>query len=644
MATPLTEIQGMPYAFMVSLDHKLRVWNLQTGRLSYAGDILSGEPESNEAAKPVIDPSYSQLVKTYPDGEDTTLCVTYSPLGTGEFKFWSVVGAIDGSFEVDDLFPMSSLVPQTPTADLWTLADFSVVLDRSAVNSFTLWVLWKNNTTYRVQKVEFRPGNAGNIKKAWSTRWEAMAAETLREANLPAILVGDHADGPDKWLNFILTPGRFTAATIETGLAIYGRGLGGKSTGVKSGALAENMCSIIASTVALSRTSEGEMNFDQHRKAIDDQWLRFYRLLQELDKHRGEALSLAMDPQGTLPWVVLADGIAAVRECRGLEKRWHNQEMTPSGTEYVAALVTAAAALRDSFSDKMLHNFETLLLGELFEEPSLTDPARMRAFYDKCDFANQIGDEDYEQLQNNLGGGFKDVTPEVYRALLDLMSASLDDTRLKLLPNAEFGNKLILKGVQETVELQRNVCLDQLALLILIEAEVNHGDEGIEFETAAVFGELIEKLKRLELINWLANTQISLPLSRERSGSVVESTGSLAKKAPPRTETITGLEGMLRHLLGFDPQNHTSMPQALTEMLVQICAPDSEYEIPPSATQCFLLKNGRPDLAMEFSRFAELNPFDIYVQGRVYLASNDAFAASIQFKKAAYGIGKFFVV
>jgi nuclear pore complex protein Nup160 len=601
-------------------------------------DILNHEQEGSETSKRIIDPSYSQLVRVY-DDNGSALCVTYSPLGNGEFKFWNVQPAEDGNLEVTDLFPDNTLEPQAPTSDLWTLADFSVVLSRTNIDSFTIWTLWKNNTTYRVQKLDFQSASHARVRDAWKGGWVAMAAETLRETPLPTVSHGDPSDGTDKWLEYILAPGRFARATLETGLAIYEGGLGAKDLSRRTGTLPERMCASVASTVSLGRTSDRTMDFEQFRVATDMQWRRFYRLLIELDKQRGEALSLVIGPQGAMPWIILADGITAVRDCSYLEQIWHNPEVAPSGTQHVAALVTAAAALRESLSDQFHCSCNAALLGELFEEPSLIDPARMRSFYDKCDFANQIGDEEFNQLQANLGGGFKDVTPEVYEALLELMSASNDVHRGQdLLPLAEFGNKLFVKGVQEIVELHRNVCLDQLVLLILIEVELNHGEEGIQFETAAVFKQLIIMLQRLELVNWLSKTQISLPLPRERANSITEKS-ALTKKQAPSTEMVTVLEGVLRHLFGLDIRSGESMSSALTEVLMQICAPESQYEASPAMIQCFLLKHARADLAREFSRFTDQDAFSAYIQGRVYLASNDASTAAMLFKRAAFGIG-----
>ncbi|KAE9376840.1 hypothetical protein N431DRAFT_401327 [Stipitochalara longipes BDJ] len=641
IATPAVIIGGISYAFMVSLDHRLRIWNLAAGRTAYNGDMLSQETESHEELKKVIDPSQSQLVKVYGDNDESALCVTFSPLGTGQFKFWNATPNDAGNLELVDLFPDNTLIPQTPTSEIWTLADFSVVLDRTNANNFTLWALWKNNVSYRLHKLDFQSGSASGVRGSWEGSWEAMATETLRETPLPTVFPGDSEDMTDKWLNFILSPGKFTGATIETGLAIYARGLGPtKEAARRSGSLPERMCATIASTVSLERISDGNMNYEQFRSATDFQWRRFYRLLLELDKQRGEAVSLVIDPQGEMPWVVLADGITAIRDCSGLEKIWHNNGMVPAGTEHIARPLFAAASFRDSLSDQFIHACKVVLQEEIFQEPSLTDPARMRAFYDKVDFSNQISDEEYSHLVSGLGGDFKSVTPHVYQAMLELMNAAEDfDKRPQVLPLAEFGNKLVLKGVQETTELHRNVCLDQLIFLVLLEAEINHGEEGIQFETAAVFGQLMLMLTRLELVNWLASTQISLPLKKtERSNSFTEKTMSPTRKPLPRMEKLTVLEGVLRHLFGLDLRRGETMSSVITEVIIQICAPDSEYEAPPAVIQCFLLKHDRADLAIEFSRFAGLDAFSTYIQARACLAANDFVTASMLFKKAAFGM------
>ncbi|KAH8808363.1 nucleoporin Nup120/160-domain-containing protein [Xylogone sp. PMI_703] len=639
IASPLADIDGTPYAFTVTVDHRLRVWNLSTGRIAYSGDLLGQEIDPNETAKQLIDPAQWRLVKVYSHTEERSLCVTYSPLGTGLFKFWDVTPAEGGKLDVVDIFPENILEPKAPTSDLWNLADFEVVMDPTKRNSFSIWILWKINTTYAVQNLEFQDGSISRVRDAWNQGWMTMANETLTDVPLPTIFQGDPSDVTDKWLEFIMFPGRFTTATIETGLAIYERGLGGSwdARVPMSGHPAERMSSLIASTATLGRASDGSMDYEQFRIATDIQWRRFYRLLVELDKQRGEAFSLVVDPSSGMPWVVSADGVSSVRSCSSLERMWHNPAVPAPDTEHVATLISAAASFRDGFSNQLLYNSNSRLLEELFEEPSDIIPMRMRSYYDACDFTRQISDDDYAQLVSNLGGSFRNVTPQVYEALLDVMGTTVDEERPSSEhPLSEFGNKLVVRGVQEVVELHRSICLDQLMLLVFMEAEINNQEDGIAFDTAPIFHQLLIMLKRLELIGLLAKRQISLPLTRaDRLSSKDKAVG---KKYAHDAETITVLEGVLRHLLGLDIHKGKSMSAILTDTIIRISAPDSEYEVPPTIIQCFLLKHDRPDLAMEFTRFAGQDPFSTYIQGRTYLAYGDVYKASVLFKKAAYGM------
>ncbi|KAG4032266.1 hypothetical protein MFRU_007g01770 [Monilinia fructicola] len=637
ISSPSTNIDGQAYAFTVSLDHNLRIWNLKNGRIAFVGDILGQETDPKNTRKPTIDPSYSQLVKVYGHNDESALCVTYSPIGEGQFKFWNVTPAAEeGHLVVSDSFPNNILVPQAPTSDLWTMADFSVIPDR-ARNALSLWTLWKNNTTYRVQKLYFESGSEEMVEQLWEEGWEAMVSESLAQTPLPTVYPGDASDSTDKWLAYILYPGKFTHATIETGLAIYERGLGAsRDTSRKSAPLPERLCSSIAITATLGRAPDGGPDFDQFRLATDAQWRRFYRLLVELDKQRGEALSLTIDPMGEMPWVVSADGLSAIRSCSGLERIWHNPERTTPGTEYVSTLLTAGSLFGEAVPDVLFHGFRSALLGQLYQEPTFLPAARMKMLYDSCDYSNQIGDEEYHQLVSNLGGTFRDVTSHVYEALLESMITSIGNDLRHPLPLAHTGNKLIVKGVQETIELHKSICFDQLLLLILIEVEINHGEDGIQFETGAVFNQLLSMLKRLELVSWLAKTQIDLPLpTRERSNSIDESTSSLSKK-PISYETVTVLEGVHRHLFGLE--RGVSMTRALTDFITELSKPDSKYESSPAIIQCFLLKHGQPDLAMEFSRFTEHDSFSTYIQGRACLAVNDPRTAALHFKKAAFGM------
>ncbi|PBP18993.1 DNA repair protein RAD51 [Diplocarpon rosae] len=627
-----------PFAFTICLDHRLRVWNLETGKLACAAqDILARDVEQSDQLELVIDASQSQLVRII-NTDEGVVCVTLSPLGSNEFKFWSVTQKQNGSVELQDLFKGHKLVPQAPSAtEIWTLADFSAVLNADRV---TLWALWKNNVASRLRRLDFPLSSEGlQLQDAWRQNWLALADSNF-SPSIPTILPGDSSDGTDKWLQFLLHPGRFTAHTLETCLAIYGRGLASsKSSARKSGTLPDRLCGTIAGTASLNRSSHGDMDYEQFRAAVDAQWRRFYRLLIVLDQQRAEAMSLSIDPEGRMPWIVMADGISAIRDCTSLECLLENEDSISPENTYVALPLFAAASFRQSLSNEFVHSCRVQMLEEIFQEPSLTPPARMRLFYEKCDFAGQIGDDQFNDLQSQLGGDFRNITLQVYSALLQLMNASTDVERPTVHPLAESGNKLLVKGVQDIVELHRSICLDQLILLVLIEYEVNQSDDGTQFETSAVFAELVTLLKSLERLNWLVSTEISVNSSRSGRSNAVTEGGSVSTKLVGAPRIVTILEGVLYHVLSLDLFPEDNLTTVVTEVLSQICIPNSRYESEPSLIQCFLLRHDRSDLAVEFSRFTEHDPFSTYIQGRAQLAANDPFAASAFFKKAAFGMG-----
>jgi nuclear pore complex protein Nup160 len=150
----------------------------------------------------------------------------------------------------------------------------------------------------------------------------------------------------------------------------------------------------------------------------------------------------------------------------------------------------------------------------------------------------------------------------------------------------------------------------------------------------------------------LTRTEISVPVVRERSGSVSGSSGSPVSGkrgggggggGGDETYSITALEGFIGHLLGFGSLRAEPLATTLTNMVSNLCATDSDVEVSPTLIQCTLVKRDRADLALELAPFCDQNPFSVYVQGRVFLALRDYNTAAIHFKKAAIGMSKFVV-
>ncbi|KAF9870005.1 DNA repair protein rad51 [Colletotrichum karsti] len=635
------------FLFTVCLDHRMRIWNLRTGQILFTGDILNSDRNPQEMGKWQIEPSQSNLLQLVGDGAGKRMCATYSPIGAGEFKFWNIKAHDSETIYVEDAFPDTHLVPASPSlSDVWTLADF--VLSSPSDGGVQLWTLWKNNMTYRVQELEL---DMDSIGESWENEWNSVYIDTTYPT---AQISGpsDPTDTTEKWLELILAPGRFTKATLETALSIYEKGLGAqKESGSKSQkGLAESICSVLASTASLDRNSAGGMDYEQFRASSEIQWRRFYRLLIELDRQRGEAVALILDSDAEMTWVICADAVSAIRECSQLERLYYNLSRPDEGSEKTATLLSTGLNFVDAISDSILQVCKASLRPEIFEETPRTDYERIQYMFDTTAMWRSVSDEDCAQVIESLGQNYSGITMDLYDSLASLVAASADSgSRKARQPLTDFGRKLIVKAVQETIELQWNVIFSQLLLLVHMEFDWEQEEDMLSkrLDIGSVFRQFLESLRRLELLRWLSKTEITVPIrnKHERSGSVSGSfsssfsdSPSSSKRSAEETQTITALEGNVGHLLGFVDGKNEPLAASFTDIVTDICASNSDIEVSPTLVQCSLIRRERADLALELTPFCSQTPFAIYVQGRVSLALKDFATAAIHFRKAAIGM------
>jgi nuclear pore complex protein Nup160 len=624
------------FLFTICLDHRMRVWDVRTGQILYTGDILNTRRDPQEVGKWTVDPSQGNLIRILENGRGQCLVVTYSPVGAGEFKFWKVKANDQGSVHVADCFPDAHLVPPSPSSlDVWTLADFAVAQQADGPE---LWTMWKNNTSYRVHRLQVQPRNDPD---PFRDGWKAVHIENT----VPAVRASgpwDPTDSAEKWLDLIFFPGRFSRSTLETALAMYEKGLGTyKETPSRAGrSIAESICSVLGSTTSLDRTSTGGADYDQFRNTSETQWMRFWRLLLELDKQRGEGLSLVFNPVEGMIWVACADLIAAVRQCSDLDGVYHNLQSPEKKDEDVAALVSAGLTFVDSFSDSMHQLSRAALRAELYEDSARSDGERMQLFLDRAGFWTSVTDEDCAQVMDTLGQNYQMVTARLYEDLFDLITATSEANSQELRePFTGFGRKVVVRAVQETIELHWQILFSQLILLVHMEFDIESEDASplhSRFEVGSVYRRLIDALRRLEHLRWMAKTELSVSASKPSgSGS---SSPSVTKRSQDENNTKTALEGLTGHLIGLPESNNMPLLSSITDLVLDLCAPSSTTVLYTWLIQCWLLKQDRPDLALELHPFADQDPFSTYVQGRVFLALRDHDTASSHFRKAAIGL------
>lgn len=632
-------LDGCLFAITVCLDHRMRIWNLDDGQIIYTADILNAERSPQEVGKWSIDPSQSNLLQITGNKHGQRICSTYSPVGAGEFKFWRIVAKDSHTVVVNDLFPKEKLHPITPSSDVWTMADF--VLASPNEGTINLWTLWKNNLTYRVQRLELE---RGNIDQTWKQGWDAVYSETglvTAENSGPC----DPTDVTEKWLQMILQPGKFTKATLQTALSIYERGLGASRNEKEKPGLAESICSVLGSTATLDRGSTGAMDYEQFRSSSEAQWRRFYRLLVELDRQRGEAIGLALNPGEDMAWVVCTDIISAVRECSSLERLYHSLDAPADDQEHMAALVGSALTLVDGFSDHFIQLSNAALRPELYEETEKTDLERIEAFENKAGFWRGITEEDCAQVNDALGSNFDRVTDDLYGDVMELIAAPANTkNQSPRYPLTDFGRQLVLQGAQENIELRWKVCFAQLILLAHMEFDFDTDEDQLHnrVDVGAVFKQLVDALRRLELLKWLARTEVPIPkFLADRRGSLVPKPGAEPKKGSEKSQLVTALDMNVSHLLGFSDPTSESLAVNITDLVSNLCAPDSDIEILPALVQCRLVKDDRADLALGLAPFADSSAFSTYVQGRVFLSLKDFDSAGLCFREASEGMSKY---
>ncbi|KAH6626016.1 nucleoporin Nup120/160-domain-containing protein [Chaetomium sp. MPI-SDFR-AT-0129] len=623
------------FLFTICLDHRMRVWDVRTGQILYTGDILDTRRDPQDIGKWTVDPSQSNLIRILENGRGQCLVATYSPVGAGEFKFWKVKANDQGSVHVADCFPEAHLNPPSPSSlDVWTLADFTLTQQADGPE---LWTMWKNNTSYRVHRLLVQPQSA---TAPFDDGWKAVHIDT----NIPAVRASgpwDPTDSTEKWLDLIFFPGRFSKSTLETALAMYEKGLGTyKETSSKAGrSIAESICSVLGSTTSLEKTSTGTADYDQFRNTSETQWMRFWRLLLELDKQRGEALSLVFDPQDRMVWVTCADLVAAIRQCSDLDRVYHNLSSPEKKNEDVAALVSAGLTFVDGFSDSMHQLSRAALRAELYEGSGHSDTERMQLFLDRAGFWPSVTDEDCTQVFDTLGQNYQMVTARLYEDLFDLITVTSEANSQELRePFTGFGRKVVVRAVQETIELHWQILFSQLILLVHMEFDLDGEDASplhSRFEVGTVYRRLIDSLRRLEHLRWMAKTELSFAPPKSGSSG---SSPALAKRSQDESNTKTALEGLLGHLFGLPERLNTPLSSSITDLVLDLCAPSSTTVIYTWLLQCSLLRQDRADLALELHRFADQDAFSTYVQGRVFLALRDHDTASYYFRKAAIGL------
>lgn len=600
------------------------------------------------------------------DGGHRFYVVTYSPFEDGKFKFWAVKGGLTSELVIEELFPDAVFRPVDPDATgnmFWSIADFQVK-SREEGKGMEMWVLWRNHGLYQLYTLHF---DLQTLVTDWASKWVSTTFETHRQDPTPTLIVNDVVDPTEKWLEYLLQPNRYLPEVLETALAVYQEAIkplsSTSSVGMKKGLpLVERLCSTIATAVSLRKFADDEMDYARFTSDTDSKWRQFWQVAEDLNKRRFEPVSLAYDSYTDMPWLLLSDSCAVIRECSITELFFHNTEAELSegvplmvdrwrhrnvpkelgrNPQTPSALLKVASDLRKKFTPQLDGACMAALQTEIFSEPSSSILDRMESFRERCDFTNQISNQTFDHLDAALSEHMNTDCLPMDAFLAIIYTASLhfcgEDSALS---STCFGARVLVTGAQETISIMRQIFSDLLILVTFLDGELEQSNKS-DFDAPRLFSSLVDLLREYEMMAWLSSNIRKCPDSASKSheSSTSRYLQSNSKGKNQRTASI--LEDLF--VTDIKPQQAIDSPQTYTLTLgirdvVAWITREGEvsYENAVAHIQCDLIAKNNIDLAWDFLRFQASTAWSTYVKGRLHTAMSEFDAAAIYFRKAAY--------
>ena len=651
------------HIFAVCLNHTLRIWNPNKATSVFTEDLLWQHRESHDISKLMLDPGNANVLEMFRgvSGSDGDLyyAVTFSPHDFGQFKFWGIRDADHAETGVRDLFPDTTLKAPDPDPDpdskaIWKVADFKIHSEHDS-QGLEMWILMRSSRRYKLYRLRF---DLQDLESQWKTSWCVVAHETTAQQPPPHSIDLDDADATDKWLEYILRPGQYTESVLETGLSVYTGG-SPNSQGDPKASLKDRMQSAVASRVGSSTKA-----FDSRERSTSFhlEWAALNQDTLDLDKSRWEVLSLAYDSDTRMPQIIFVDATSIVRSSSRTEIITQNNSTDLSNSSHLletpsveteddeettlpdelAILIKAAADFRGGFNHRLQHAFLTALESELWQDPSYSIPLRIQAFYDQCNFAEDIGAEQFTNLSRQLEatGGFDELATASFEAIMDTFAHDIPPASSGMLYTSQ-GLKLLISGAREMIDLHERVLTDLLALVTVVEMEIDREEFPMtKFDGPQTYVTLLGLLKRYQVMQWLV-THVRMDKTSPR-GQSPQSKSFKGKFKDSCNKTSTIMESLFAHDLKPQTTSTQTQSEALTQNIQDLLQwvvggnTELDFEEVPVHIQCDLLKNGDLHLAEEFLRFQPSTVWSTYIKGRLYLIKDKPTEAAECFKKAAF--------
>ena len=673
------------HVFTVSLDHTLKGWNLQTGKVGVQVDMLGEEhQEHHPASQYLINPNQNALmqvlhVDSQPDG-DSYYVVTNSPKDH-QFKFWAIRNADLPPHGIRDVQPDMKFIPpldQLMNTMVWQSIDF-YVKPGSGWRETQLWIRARSGSICRTFTLTFDLlSSLEDLQDAWLDKWAAVDDGPLSIDRL----VGSHQfpkdqavhdlslqqpSVADQWIEFLFFPGRFSTSLLECALHIYRKGLkllSKQRSADNAKPLKERLCNAIAAQVKIRRDIDGHTDTERYHSDVAAQWAVYFGLVRHLYQRQTDSLSLAFDQDTGLCWSLRADQFAPIRTCSEVEVHTLNAELFRKEEDWlynslpladhlsddssvsVARLFRAAHTFRSGLSLQFNQKYRQLASIYALRYEKSEDKARskdveasaLQGLYDQCGFGHEVTDEDYAGLTDATQdlGGLGELENKLFIAGIQRL-AEAPRGRQEEQALTRQGDRTTIRTAQDTLITGHEILLDLLSLVVFVSQDLEPDELAPGFKASGLYSLLVSKLREHEVLLWLASHEREeQPTKRRESTS-----DGLLQKAETDEPIMTLLESIF---IGDWPD--VRFPQDPMASLITYWSrawtfgPDlgNEYEGVTAHILSSLLKTEDSHLALEFSRFVPSSPWTKYLRARLSLAEGEYAYAAEYFTQATDGL------
>lgn len=675
------------FVWTVTLDHHLKAWSANTGKVAFQMDLLheKGDRDGRRQQQYVMTAEQGKLLQIVKapekavDGsltrmnEDGKYFVWVHSPKDHQFKIYEMSSTYPSAngeaLRCEDLQPRATLIPpieEMLNTNIWHLEEFHV--QPSPESSGTqLWIRARSGALCKTFALTFDPleEDQEELARAFRNGWTVvdngpLTPERLREADDFPVQLSANADSSitptERWMSFLFSPGRFSAASIEAALNAYCKrrklsGSRAKGSNPAQVPLQERLVASVTSNITLARTSSNQPDYEAYQLDVAAQWTGLYSILEELHRKRVESISLSYDQELAQPWSVCADTVAPVRANDDLELMSLNtglledeglQRIDPqiSQTVYspkddmaisVTVLMAAAHNFRRSLSPEAQD-----IIKHLADQEALSvddeDAVGLQGVYDRSDLGAEVSEEIFGALETDVTD--LDGLGSIDRKLFQQVLRRLDDTKPSSghrhnLEPCRYGDRFNVAVAQQSLRRSKTILLDILALVAFMAGDLEPSELHPDFAPRKLYTEIIKLLRQNALRLWLVNHTRMEP-SQDSASDAAEAT-LLESFFSGDWKRNAGTEDVL------------DMPTSLTRWSKQWAyAVDLNKDWSGATAHVFsmLLQSELYDLAADFVKFMTVTPWSNYMQARLGVALGEYDSAALKFQEAADGLAR----